>query len=139
MIFRYTDDDELETKCTFVLETVVDEGGVLALKSIYEQQAYASWCETDGDTVTVYLPAGCEWSYEVLDPEALIPERERMEPDGSLAVSFRRAEGASGNIELAITCTQPGGRALRMRTITLQAEKGAPLCVERVSKLKTFE
>ena len=78
LIFRYADADELETVRTFVLETVADETGAIALNSVFEQQPYVDWCETGGDTVTVYLPAGCEWSYEVLDPQALAPAQERM-------------------------------------------------------------
>lgn len=58
LIFRYADADELETVRTFVLETVADETGAIALNSVFEQQPYADWCETDGDTVTVYLPPG---------------------------------------------------------------------------------
>ena len=139
LIFRYADADELETVRTFVLETVADETGAIALNSVFEQQPYVDWCETDGDTVTVYLSAGCEWSYEVLDPQALAPAQERMEEDGGMAVSFRLAEGAPENIELVVTCTEPESRALRMRMITLRAEKGAPLFVERVSELRMFE
>ena len=38
LIFRYADADELETVRTFVLETVVDETGAIALNSVFEQQ-----------------------------------------------------------------------------------------------------
>ena len=73
------------------------------------------------------------------DPQALAPAQERMEEDGGMAVSFRLAEGAPENIELVVTCTEPESRALRMRTITLRAEKGAPLFVERVSELRLVD
>ena len=139
LIFRYVDEDEILPVRTYVLETTVDENGVITLQSVFEQQPFADWCETDDDTVTVYLPAGCEWSYEVLDAEALAPVQERVEEDGSIAVSFQRAENAPESIELDVTCAMPGSRALRIRTITLRAEKGSPLFVERVSELRTFE
>ena len=139
LIFRYVYEDGIEIARTLVLEMLVDENGVLTLKSIYDQQPYDSWCETVGNTLTIYLPAGCEWSYELLDPQALTPAKERMEEDGSLAISFQRAEAAPENIELVVSFAESESRALHMRTITLQTEGDDLILVERVSELTTFE
>lgn len=104
LILRYEEENGVEAaEATRVLDLTTSADNVIKVNSVLERNASAEWCEFSEDgRIFVARLSGADWSFEIVDEEAI----ELLTCDsseGGFVASFMATAAQAGNAEIVFT------------------------------------